>query len=131
VQQLLAGADAALLQRWLGTMLTEPKPNLALLPPEPPWQPEIDPRLLRAQGRLQRDGTSRLLYLRTDQGMPDLLFANGDCHELADGRAGFLAALSRRPGLTAEDAAPWLQDQDCVRMLTHLFNAGHFIADED
>jgi ribosomal protein L16 Arg81 hydroxylase len=116
-------------------VLTEPKPNLALLPPEPPWPAEEVLALLRERGRLTRDGTSRLLYRRAPEdasgASADLLFANGVCHSLPAGGADFLAALCRRPALTAEAAAPWLRDADCVSLLTTLFNAGHFIADED
>ncbi|MBK1630277.1 hypothetical protein CKO31_05850 [Thiohalocapsa halophila] len=36
IDQILAGADEGLFRRWLGCYLTEPKPNIALLPPDPP-----------------------------------------------------------------------------------------------
>jgi 50S ribosomal protein L16 3-hydroxylase len=135
VRDLLSRGSRPELEHWLGTVLTEPKPNLALLPPEPPWPAEEVLALLRERGRLTRDGTSRLLYRRAPEdasgASADLLFANGVCHSLPAGGADFLAALCRRPALTAEAAAPWLRDADCVSLLTTLFNAGHFIADED
>ncbi|MBK1630276.1 hypothetical protein CKO31_05845 [Thiohalocapsa halophila] len=60
-------------------------------------------------------------------GAEDLLFANGDCHPLPAGHADFLAALCRRSALTAEAVLPWLDAAPCADLLTHLFNAGHFL----
>ncbi|WP_058554278.1 cupin domain-containing protein [Thiohalocapsa sp. ML1] len=132
IERLVADADEDLFRRWLGATLTEQKPNIALLPPEPAWPGAEVLSLLRARGELRRDGASRLLYLRgVGADEPDLLFANGDCHALPAGRCGFLPALCRRPGLLAADAERWLADAACVALLAALFNAGHFVIPDD
>jgi 50S ribosomal protein L16 3-hydroxylase len=128
IKAILTGADDQLFRRWLGTYLTEPKPNVVLLPPEPPWPAREVLALLLAQGCLPRDGASRLLFLPAlGSGDEDLLFANGDCHALPAGHAGFLAALCRRPALEMAAAAPWLHEPRCIQLLTTLFNSGHFL----
>lgn len=128
VEALLTGADDARFRRWLGTTLTEQKPNITLLPPEPPWPGAEVVDALRVAGRLWRDGASRLLYLRADDAAgPDLLFANGECLDVPRACAGFLPVLCRRPVLEARDAAPWLTDPDCVALLERLYNEGHFL----
>jgi 50S ribosomal protein L16 3-hydroxylase len=128
IDQILASADESLFRRWLGCYLTEPKPNIALLPPDPPWPAVEVVTLLREEGRLLRDGASRLLVLRAETAdADDLLFANGDCHALPAGHADFLAALCRRPALMADAVLPWLEAAPCADLLTHLFNAGHFL----
>ncbi|WP_295880919.1 cupin domain-containing protein [uncultured Thiohalocapsa sp.] len=132
IERLLAGADEALFRRWLGSWLTEPKPNIQLLPPDPPWPADAVIALLREAGRLPRDGASRLLFLPAAAGdTQDLLFANGDCHALPAGRTAFLAALCRRPALQADAVLPRLDDAPCLELLTRLFNAGHFLVPDD
>jgi 50S ribosomal protein L16 3-hydroxylase len=132
IDQLLVRADDDLFRRWLGSTLTEQKPNIALLPPEAPWPTRDILSALHETGRLPRDGASRLLFMRAGTASgPDLLFANGDCHPVPPGRAGFLSALCRRPALVSGAAAPWLGDPVCAELLTMLFNQGHFLTDED
>jgi 50S ribosomal protein L16 3-hydroxylase len=132
IERLLAAGDDDLFHRWLGTSLTEQKPNIALLPPEPHWPVDDILALLHQQQRLMRDGASRLLFLRAAApGAPDLLFANGACHGLAPGRTPFLAALCRRPALEHAAVARWLADADCAELLATLFNAGHFLIPDD
>jgi ribosomal protein L16 Arg81 hydroxylase len=128
IEALLTGAGDAAFRHWLGSTLTEQKPNIALLPPDPPWPAAEVAAALGAAGRLWRDGASRLLYLRADDpAAADLLFANGECLDVPRACAGFLPILCRRPALEALDAAPWLTDPDCVALLARLFNEGHFL----
>ncbi len=129
IERLLAGADAELFRRWLGAYLTEPKANILLLPPDPPWPTAEVQAFLCERGEVPRDGASRLLFLpaAADAQEEDLLFANGECYALPAGHTGFLAALCRRPALSAAAVLPWLDEPECAALLTTLFNAGHFL----
>jgi 50S ribosomal protein L16 3-hydroxylase len=128
IEGLVAATEADLFRRWLGCHLTEQKPNICLLPPQQPWPEDDIIAALREHGELRRDGASRMLFLRSAAPPePDLLFANGECHELPSGRSGFLAVVCRRPAVEHAAAAPWLADPECLQLLSTLFNTGHFL----
>ncbi len=127
VEAGIAAAGAGDFQAWLGAWLTEPKLNLELVPVEPPCSETEVLAFIAAHRGLQRDGRSQILFAAPRAaGEPALLFANGACHQLPDGLLPLLSSLANRRMLGLEVLRDWLAQPEAVRLLTGLFNAGHF-----
>jgi 50S ribosomal protein L16 3-hydroxylase len=130
IERTLRGADDHAFRAWLGALLTEPKPHLAPEPPETPLSAADAVALLRREGRLLRQGASRLLYCMSPaSGGEHLLFANGIAHRITGERRTFLTLLCRRPGILAAELDPWLDEPDCAALFCALVNDGHFALD--
>ncbi|MCF7990335.1 MAG: cupin domain-containing protein [Thiohalocapsa sp.] len=132
IESALRTADADQFRARIGALLTEPKEHLELEHRQPPWSEARILDSLRRQGRLWREGASRLLFCRAaDADGHDILFANGEVHPLAPGSGDFLALLCRQPGIEADEILPWLSDPKRAALLRRLFNDGHFSVAED
>lgn len=128
LEAAVTAASADAFRVWLGTLLTEPKLHLALVPPDPSWGRERVLEALTACGRFERDGRSRLLYSApAAPGQPARLFANGVAHRAPPGLLGFLSLLANRRILSRDEANPWLARPQAAELLAALFNAGHFL----
>lgn len=127
VEAGVASASAADFQAWLGAWLTEPKLNLELVPVEPPWSVAELLAFIEAQRGVERDGRSQILFAAPQaEGEPAMLFANGICHRLTGELLPLLSILANRRTLGLETLRPWLGRAEVARLLTDLFNAGHF-----
>jgi ribosomal protein L16 Arg81 hydroxylase len=128
LEAAVTGAGAEEFQVWLGTLLSEPKLHLQLVPPDPPWGRERVLEALTAYGRLERDGRSRLLFSApAAPGQPARLYANGVAHRAPPPLLGFLSLLANRRVLARDEAGPWLARPEAAELLAALFNAGHFL----
>jgi 50S ribosomal protein L16 3-hydroxylase len=126
----LATRPRAEIERWYGTFLTEPKPNLTVDPVETPVTPEAFRRMLEARGAIYRHPFARFAYLPREGGT-DWLFAAGNTYTLATRYRSFLQALCQWRELHFGFLAEWLDEADCVALLAGLHNAGYLAFDDD
>ncbi|MBK5938583.1 cupin domain-containing protein [Halochromatium roseum] len=120
-----AGADA--FAAWLGSWLTEPKLNLELESRQPSWAEVEVIAALKASQRFERDGRSRLLFAAPVAADAQAsLFANGQHHSLSAELLPLLSLLANRQTLELEQVGSWLRDPAARRLITDLFNAGHY-----
>lgn len=123
----IAAATANDLQVWLGAWLTEPKLNLELEPVEPPCSAAEVLSRLEVHRRFERDGRSQLLFAAPLAiGDSAVLFANGQCHFLPAELVPLLSQLANSRELEFGAVQVWLRHPEARRLLTDLFNAGHF-----
>jgi hypothetical protein len=55
-----------------------------------------------------------------------LLFAAGETHRLSARHLAFADLITARRTLTLTQLQPWLDDSDCLDLLTNLYNQGHY-----
>ncbi len=113
--------DPALRRRWFGCFVTEPKPHLAIEPPDDPPDADRLRRHLAAGGVVVRHPYARLAWSRI--GEANWLFYCGDGRPVAAPPA-LLEALCSAPRLTAETLAPCLDEPDCLDLLLELLDRG-------
>lgn len=124
----LVAASGDDFQAWLGAWLTEPKLNLELEPPDPPWSVGDVIAMLESHGRFERDGRSQLLFAGPSaDGTAVSLFANGQAHRLPSDLLPLVSLLANRRVVERERIGHWLEREEVRGLLGALFNAGHFL----
>ena len=124
MQQFLQ-PDEALLQRWFGSYITETKENLGPTPAETTFEPDEFYAQFQALDILARDSYTRMAFAQGKNA--DLLFANGDAFELPSGHRDFLQTITQASELRFNDLDGWLDNPDCRKLLSVLYNLGCFI----
>ena len=124
IETALSGADDDAFAAWLGAHLTESKENLEPVPRGDPLESPAFRRALARRGRLLR-GPSRLLFTRARSGEV-LLFAAGETYRLSARYLALADLITARRTLTLAQLQPWLDDSDCLDLLTTLYNQGHY-----
>lgn len=117
--------SSLLLQEWFGRFVTEPKENLQVFPTDEPLTPEDLRSLIEDGETLLRQGFSRMAFSRGDA-TDSLLYANGEIYSISSDHGDFLALLTREKCLSRDMLADWLERPDCLELLHHLYNDGHY-----
>ncbi|MCF8016014.1 MAG: cupin domain-containing protein [Chromatiaceae bacterium] len=129
-----AGRDA--FTTWLGAWLTEPKLNLELEPPAPPWTEAEVISALEASQRFERDGRSLMLFAAplaldardTQESHHHVsLFANGREHALPAELVPLISLVANRRTLELSEVRAWLREPRARSLIADLFNAGHYL----
>ncbi len=121
VQQGLSGDES-----WFGRLLTETKADLEVLPAERPSPVADFLEDYEEAGVIERHPWTRLAFLRGGGSAPARLFANGHSYPVPARHWRFVAALTASRTLQHTRLAPALGDPHCARLLTDLYNDGHF-----
>ncbi|HHH40022.1 MAG TPA: cupin domain-containing protein [Sedimenticola sp.] len=116
--------DTVRRERWFGRFVTEPKPQLEVDPLERPVSPEELPALLTELGALERNGYSRLAFIRGRE-QEDWLYVNGEEFPLPKKWSGLLTLLTGQRRLHRDALDPWLASPACLALITRLYNLGH------
>ncbi len=116
--------DPAQRHRWLGRYITEPKPRLVVEPPDQRFDARTLYTLLQERALIVRNGLSRMAFIRGVAGR-DYLYVNGEELAFPSDRGGFLEALTQQRRLHFGYLAGWLEQGECLELLTELYNRGH------
>lgn len=111
-------------ERWFGRFITEPKAHLQVMPPDNHTNPDELYTLFKTDGLLERDGWSRMAFIRGHES-EDFLYAGGEEYPLEKSHDGFIQWITGNRILKFSDAAPWITSRDCLNLLAVLFNDGH------
>lgn len=113
-------------RRWFGRFATEVKPHLAPEPPDQALAPTDFREALRSRGSLHRHPYSRAAFAAIE---PDrlTLFMNGREFDLPELSRGFVKAVAHERELHFGYLAEWLEQPDCLQVLTQLYNAGFLV----
>ena len=111
-------------ERWFGCFITEPKAHLQVEYQPVPAEPPDFLEAFRSTGKLERNGWSKFAFIRGRNNV-DYLFANGEEYPLGKGSDQFLALVTDRRILVYKELSNWLDDADCLQLLTLLYNHGH------
>lgn len=134
--------DPAMLARWFGVTMTEPKYDGIARPPEEEITPEEVAEALRAGEALRHNEGSRFAYVRMPSGPGTaggnghatppqdavLLFVDGEGFECGGAASQVAIALCDGPDVPADRLAPALENPEALAMLTLLLNAGALYA---
>jgi len=110
--------------RWFGRFITEPKPHLLAQPPHERLDGRTLYSLLQERALLLRNGLSRMAFIRGMAGH-DYLYVNGEELAFPSDRGGFLEALTQQRRLHFGYLAGWLEQSECLGLLTDLYNLGY------
>ena len=80
---------------------------------------------LRSSRRLFRNGWSRFAFIR-GTGDRDFLYVNGEEYPLDRRLQGLLEHIAGQRLAAYGKLVQWLEDPDGARLLTRLYNEGHF-----
>lgn len=111
-------------QRWFGRYVTEPKPNLIVEPREQPLSTTEFRQLLERLGTIRRHPFSRFAHYAGENGV-DWLFVAGEEHRVDSRQRAFAQVLCQWRELHFGFVAEWIECDDCLALMTQLFNAGH------
>ena len=113
-------------ERWFGRYITEPKDHLQIEPLEEPISATQFLNRLRSEGKIERNSGSRYAFIR-GQADDDYLFVSGREYPLAKGNGKFLESITGMRILQQEELEPWLGNDECLELLTQLYNHGHML----
>jgi 50S ribosomal protein L16 3-hydroxylase len=111
-------------RRWFGRYVTEPKPNLIVEPREQPLSTTEFRQLLERLGTIRRHPFSRFAHYAGENGV-DWLFVAGEEHRVDSRQRAFAQVLCQWRELHFGFVAEWIECDDCLALITQLFNAGH------
>ena len=111
-------------RRWFGRYVTEPKPNLVVEPMAEPLSAAEFRRALEQTGTVRRHPFSRFAHYGGDGGT-DWLFVAGEEYPVDSRQRAFAQVLCQWRELHFGFVAEWLECDDCLALMTRLFNAGH------
>ena len=111
--------------RWFGCFMTEPKPHLQVEPRADPLSMAQFTQALRSSRQLIRNGWSRVAFIR-GTGDRDFLYVNGEEYPLDRRLQGLLEHIAGQRLAAYGKLVQWLEDPDGARLLTRLYNEGHF-----
>lgn len=106
-----------------GALVTESRRGEALPAPEQEWTGEGLAEALRAGGELARMAPNRFAFIAERDGRATL-FAHGEAYPLAPRLAYAAPLIAGREALDAETLGRALEDEDFLKLLTALANAG-------
>ncbi|MEW7976036.1 MAG: cupin domain-containing protein [Candidatus Sedimenticola endophacoides] len=110
--------------RWFGRFITEPKGHLLVVPCDQPLAPGQFASRFEQAGELERNGWSRLAFIRGGEGY-DYLYASGDEYPIPHSLAGFAEWISAQRRLPFSEALPWLRNPEGAELMARLHNDGH------
>lgn len=114
----------ATLARWLGRLITEPKPNFQLDEPSP-LTPRACLQALKAGQPLRTNPMVRFAF--THSGPRQIHFcADGQCYELSGNRAALGQLIANQSTLDARSLQPFIQEASTLQWLCDLYNLGYF-----
>ncbi|HEX7047173.1 MAG TPA: cupin domain-containing protein [Gammaproteobacteria bacterium] len=119
--------DDAVLDRWFGQFITEPKPWLQCEPPAATPEFEAFATRFRDGDALLRDSRALLAWSPADDGV--LFFENGEARKMSRGMEDLLECVCTKRRI--EFAGPQSMNDDAIELLRELHSAGvlHFASD--
>ncbi len=120
-------ADDAVIDRWFGRFVTEPRRSFVPLPLDEPYTPDVLAAALAAGARLRRSAVAYFAHLDHDDGAS--LFACGAEYRLDDTLAFAAPLLTGAAPLTPETLSPYLDDPAFAALLAELVNEGYFVVE--
>ncbi|MEJ1403426.1 MAG: cupin domain-containing protein [Candidatus Sedimenticola sp. (ex Thyasira tokunagai)] len=111
-------------ERWFGRFITEPKIHLQVDPQDQPLQATDFLTEFRSQGRISHNGWARFAFINGSEAL-DYLYVSGTEYPLGKEREGFLQLLTGVKTLSYNEMSSWLENDDCLQLMTQLYNDGY------